>query len=283
MKAYKAAEAHHRNINAFLYSTLANTTNWERQFVSAYPDVADALADLHAHLSKFDTFVLPNGGKSNDTYLLEIARLAGVKVWMVNLGAVMGGYMSPLFPSGATSFVGPSQYVAHNPAVIRNAGGIPIKVCPPVMDSARILEAAQSCPSGNGKQGKVVHPPPQMGARVTAIENIVFYGKGFEYSDDVVASHPVTFVMVGQLRNYKSPGLFVPAMGVLQRRLTSLRTASRRGNRLEPRQQRHDVAHTVERILIGKGPLLGPRKTLAQEVNASVTFTGFLPVDVVPC
>lgn len=96
MEAFETA-AQHSDKCMFMYSILANAANWEKEFVSAHPDMATELADLHAHLANFDTLVFSNGGKDNNAFILETARLAGVKTRMVNLGPLTGGYVSPLF------------------------------------------------------------------------------------------------------------------------------------------------------------------------------------------
>lgn len=77
------------------------------------PAIARAFSELYNHLMAFDTMVMSNGGRDVDGYLLHVARLAGVRNRVVNLGTLAGGYVSPLFDA-ATAFVGPSHYVAHS-------------------------------------------------------------------------------------------------------------------------------------------------------------------------
>ena len=220
-------------MQTILYSALEDAATW-RDVVFEYPNIARALGDLYRHLATFDAFVMSNGGKDADAYLLHVARLAGVSIRMVNLGASAGGYMSPFY-TGATNLVGPSHYVAHNPAVNQNAGDLPVKVCHPVMDAARVLRAARLCyPAGNADHEELRH---------------------------------AKFIMVGQLAAYKSPGMFVRAMAVLERRRV---TWGEQGWR-------------TEGVVAGEGPLLPNMETLALQLNASVRFTGLLPVDAVPC
>lgn len=260
-KTIAAAEQDSGDIYAFLYSLLVNATKWE-DIVSARPDIAEALRDLHAYLTGFDTIVMSNGGKDKDAYLLQVARLAGVKTRMVNLGVVAGGYMSPRFPSGATSFIAPSHYVAHNQAVIRNAGGLSVKVCHPVMDAARVLEAASSCLADEQQQvGQL--PPIQRGSPREPRSFLE------DHAGDIDSHPSATFVMVSQVANYKTPGMFVRAMGVVERR--------RSGGRNRGRRRR------IDGVMVGEGPLRGHMETLAQKINASITFTGFLAIEAVPC
>ena len=225
--------------------------------------MALALYDLYHHLNGFDTLVMSNGGIDNDAYLLHLARVAGVETRMVNLGAIAGGYMSPLF-TGATSLIGPSHYVAHSWAVTRNTGGLPVKVCHPVMDAARVLISAASCGGVDG--GSHLNPGPPRG--ITDALGFPRAETGSSAgSDDLL--QPATFVMVAQLATCKTPGMFVRAMAVLQRR----RRAG--GNKQGGRRTRGVVA--------GKGRLLDHMETLARDLNASVTFKGFISVDDVPC
>lgn len=168
-----------------LYSALVHAVDWI-EVVSEHPDIARALDGLYRHLSTFDVFVMSNGAKEADAYLLHVARLAGVNNRVVNLGALAGGYMSALY-AGATALVGPSHYVAYNQVVSQNARGLPVKVCYPVMDAARVLEAARSCfPAGRG---------------------------------DHMDLRPTKFLMVGRMATTKAPGLFVRTMAILDRRV----------------------------------------------------------------
>lgn len=228
--------------------------------MSARPDIAGALKDLHSYLTKFDTIVMSNGGKDKDAYLLHVARLAGVKIRMINLGAITGGYMSPRFPSGATSFIAPSHYVAHNQDVIRNAGGCSVKVCHPVMDAARVLEAADSCLTNEQQVGQ---PPPVQGELPRETHSFLK-----EYAGDDDDRPSATFVMVSRAANTKTPGMFVRAMGVVERRRLGSRERGRR---------------RIDGVMVGEGPLRGHMETLAQKVNANITFTGFLAIEAVPC
>ncbi|CAM9964563.1 unnamed protein product, partial [Ectocarpus sp. 12 AP-2014] len=252
-EVWSSVQAQGVTIFAFLYSALVGAPTWN-DVVSVHPGVALALSDLYHHLVKFDVLVMSNGGKDTDAYVLQIARLAGVRTRMVNLGAIAGGYMSPLF-SGATSIVGPSHYVAHNPTVIRNAGGLPIKVCHPVMDAARVLEAARSCHATR------VPMPGQPETRP---------GTGEGGADDALAGAlpPARFIMVGRVSSEKTPGVFVRSIAVLQRRWMA-------GGRQETRQ--------IEGVMVGKGPILRQMKKLALDLRAGVRFTGALSIDKVPC
>ncbi|CBJ29248.1 Glycosyltransferase, family GT4 [Ectocarpus siliculosus] len=252
-EVWNSVQAQGVTIFAFLYSALVGAPTWN-DVVSVHPGVALALSDLYHHLVKFDVLVMSNGGKDTDAYVLQIARLAGVRTRMVNLGAIAGGYMSPLF-SGATTLVGPSHYVAHNPTVIRNAGGLPIKVCHPVMDAARVLEAARSCHATR------VQMPDQPETRP---------GTGEGGADDALAGAlpPARFIMVGQVSSEKTPGVFVRSIAVLQRRWVA-------GGRQGMRQ--------VEGVMVGKGPILRQMEKLALDLRTGVRFTGALSIDKVPC
>ena len=242
----------------FLYSILLNATTWE-DVVSDYPDVARSLGKLYHHLTLFDALVMSNGGLDNDAYLLHLARLAGVKTRMVNLGAIAGGYMSPWF-SAATSLVGPSHYVAHNPAVTVNAGGLPVKVCHPVMDAARVLKAARSCGSNGGGLNPIMGP--------TRGTNSAFWFPQATQAGSGDSLQPARFIMVGNLATCKTPGMFVRAMAALQRRRWANGTQGRR---------------ITQGVIVGSGPLRGHMETLARDLNATISFKGFLSVDDVPC
>ena len=245
-------------MSLFLHSVFSNATAWE-DVASDYPNVAQALGDLYRHLNGFDALVISNGGKDTDAYLLHLARMAGVKTRMVNLGAIAGGYMSPLF-SGATSLIGPSHYVAHNRAVTRNAGGLPIKVCHPVMDAARVLKAAESCGSVVGGSN-LSAGPPRGKTDALGFPHVEMERSG---SDDI---QPATFVMVGRLATCKTPGMFIRAIAILQRRRANGKKQGRR----------------TQGIVAGSGPLRDHMETLARDLNANVRFKGFVSVDDVPC
>lgn len=235
LQAWDLAHEQGVNIGAFLFAVLADAATWNA-VVSEHPYVARAFSDLYDHLAKFDVVVMSNGVKDVDACLLHVARLAGVSIRVVNLGAVAGGYTPPLF-SGATTIVAPSHYVAQNPMVSRNSRGLPVKVCHPVMDAARILKAARSClPESRNNTG---------------------YGE----------LRPTRFVMVGRVSTEKTPGLFVRALAVLQRRLEGAGTSERK----------------LEGVMVGDGPLLEHMTALAQDLHAHIRFTGVLPVDEVPC
>lgn len=248
---------------ALIYSVLVDATTWN-DVISAHPEVARALEDLYLHLVTFDVLVMSNGGRDADAYLLQVARLARVDVRVVNLGALAGGYMSPLF-SGATALIGPSHYVAHKPAVLRNAGGLPIKVCHPVMDAARVLDAARSCcpssvwmPDGTGRVGNISCESPK---------GHLVNGEGGTGAAGHGELRPARFIMVGRVSPEKTPSVFVRAMAVLQRRWMG-GAGRERG---------------AEGVVVGKGSLLKHMETLARDLNASVRFSGFLSVDIVPC
>ena len=259
LQTWEAAVRKHGTMSSFLHAVFSKATTWE-DVVSDYPDVAQALGDLYRHLIGFDALVMSNGGKDTDAYLLHLARVAGVQTRMVNLGAITGGYMSLLF-SGATSLIGPSQYVAHNPAVATNAGGLPVKVCHPVMDAARVLKAAESCRKIEG--GSNINMGPQRSnTDELGISRVELEGSG---SDDI---QPATFIMVGRVATYKTPGMFVRAMAVLQRRRRA--DGKKRGRR-------------TQGVVVGRGPLQDHMETLTRDLNASVRFTGFLSIDNVPC
>lgn len=248
---------------AATYSVVSTATTWE-DVITARPDIARALSDLYQYLATFDVLVMSNGGKDTDAYVLHVARLAGVSTRMVNLGAITGGYMSARF-TGATTLIAPSHYVALNPTVVKKAGVLSVKVCHPVMDAARILSSAQACHTS----GEAV---PAAGEHSSKDGRGPYGGseEGVRAVDDVgdVGLPPARFVMVGQLAACKTPGIFVRAMAVLQRRGIG---EGDRGMR------------RTEGVLIGKGPLLEYMKGLGRDLNANVRFTGLLSVDKVPC
>lgn len=281
-QVWQMAERNGVTMSVYIYSALVDATTWQ-DVTFAHPEVAEALEDLYRHLSTSDAFVMSNGGRDGDAYLLQVARLAGVGSRIVNLGALAGGYMSPLF-SGATSLIGPSQYVAHKPAVLRNAGDLPIKVCHPVMDAARALEAARSCcPSSEQQQMMMPDGPRRVmdgaipcGSRKEhAVDddgkgkNGVGVGGGAADHDGDGELLPARFIMVGRISPEKTPSVFVRAVAVLHRRWVAAGGGGR-GRR-------------VEGVVVGKGPLLEHMEGLARDLNASVRFAGFLSVDAVPC
>lgn len=169
------------SINGHLYSVVSRANDWI-ELEGRHPEVATSLGAVHAHLGNFDALVMSNGAKDEDAYLLHLARLAGVRARIVNLGALTGGYTSPLH-DGATGLVAPSQYVAHRSAVDRSDLGLPIKVCPPVIDVESISHAGSSCSGDLEKE-----------------------------------SQGVMFIMVSRLATAKTPGIFLRAIGTLRRR-----------------------------------------------------------------
>lgn len=248
---------------AATYSVVSVATTWE-DVTAARPDIARALGDLYLHLAKFDVMVMSNGGKDTDAHVLHVARLAGVSTRMVNLGAVTGGYMSPLY-TGATTLIAPSHYVALNPTVVRNAGTLNVKVCYPVIDAARVLNSTRGCHT----TGIVV---PGVGGYLNKDRWESYGGEEGDVADvaDVadIGQPPARFIMVGQLAACKTPGIFVRAMAILQRRKIG---------------QRGRGMRRTEGVIVEKGPLLEYMENLAQDLNANVRFTGVLPVDAVPC
>lgn len=257
------------SVQGHFYSVLKGAPTWE-DAISGCPYIAQALGDLLRHLAKFDVIVISNGAKDDAAFLLEIARLAGVGIRQVNLGSSVGGYMSPLY-SGATSLVGPSHYVAHSPAVNRNAGtagGLAVKVCHPVMDGARVLSTANACHSSSTTGTTMENRLGTAGWRPSGggVNNT---GSSREGDDEHVLP-AVRFITVAKLEAYKTPGMFVRAMGILQRRWAA-------GVEGEPRRRR------PEGVMVGKGSLMGHMEGLAGDVNANVRFAGFLSIDAVPC
>lgn len=247
-----------------LYSALAEAMTWA-DVISGHPDIAQELGDLYRHLSAFDVLVMSNGGEDTDAYLLQIARLAGVSTRVVNLGAMVGGYVSPLF-TGATKLIGPSHFVAHNPAVSRNAAGLSVKVCHPVMDAARVLNSARSCRSvrvqASDDPRKVVSQNVDTTGTVTEQRQAGVVGKD---ARDARNMAPATFIMVGRMAPEKTPGMFVRAMSILRRRQVA------------------EEGKQAEGVVVGNGPLLKHMEGLARDLNADVRFTGFLSFDDVPC
>lgn len=228
-----------------LYSALSSASSWE-EVTEDHPSMSRALAPLHDYLDALDAMIMSNGAKDKDGYLLELARLSGVKARVVNLGAITGGYVSPLF-GGATAFVAPSHFVASNPALSRHAAGLDVRVCHPVMDASRILVAVRSCPSTESQASA---------ASGLGVSNLSFGG--------IVGGRAHTsaiFTMVSRLSTCKTPGIFVRAMSVLRRRGMS----------------------QAQGRLIGTGPLLQPMEELASHLDAGVSFSGFMAMDDVPC
>lgn len=253
---WEAAERENTKISIFLYRILANAATWE-DAISASPDAARGLEDLYSHLKSCDSIVISNGGGDNDAYMLQVARLAGVINRVVNLGALTHGYMSPFF-SAATSLIAPSHYVAHNPAVIRNTGGLAIKVCHPVMDAIRVVEAARVC--------LVTEQSSQLPASPKNTEKeLKVAGQTSNGVDSSLSS--TTFISVGRFEGYKTPGMFVRSLSILRRRYL----------------ERGGQAQQVQGVMVGTGILLGNMKTFAHELNAGIRFTGFLSIDEVPC
>lgn len=316
---------------AYLYFVLLNAETWE-EVTRTHSGVALGLQDIYDCLKKFDALVMSNAGKDNDAYLLHLARLAGVVTRMVNIGAIAGGLLSPLY-TGATSFVGPSQYVAHNPSTIRNARGLPIKVCHPVMDAERVLEAGAACGTdatppqpqsvasqhqtrldGLSEKGNTLDeftPTPTLGrlgrflgGHASTRSNGDDDGNttSAATADDRDENLPTAvFITVGRFAVYKTPGMFVRAMGVLQRRFTSQLRVKReagKGRTHKSQQHHHEQRHqyhqherqglvpppsNIKGVMVGTGPLLDPMMTLARDLDVNIRFAGFLHVDTVPC
>lgn len=257
----------------YFYSVLEGAPTWD-DAISGRPYIAQALGDLRRHLAQFEVIVMSNGAKDDAAYLLQMARLAGVGIRQVNLGSIVGGYMSPLY-SGATSLVGPSHHVALSPAVNRNAGtagGLPVKVCHPVMDGARVLRTAGACHTTTG--GRMTGRPGQAGITHAwnSSEGDVNDASGSCDHDSEYLLPAVRFVMVAKMEAYKTPGMFVRAMAILQRRWA---TGGVEGISIRRRRP--------EGVMVGKGPLRGHMEDLARDLNASVQFKGFLSIDAVPC
>lgn len=247
------------NITTLLYSIFVDAASWTA-VISEHPNVAQALGDLYHHLTTFDVFVMSNGAMDADAYLLHIARLAGVTTRVVNLGAIAGGYMSPHF-SGASTFISPSHFVAYHPTIQRGARGLPVKICHPVMDAARVIKAARSCRS-SGRQ--TLEGSREARADACASSEIV---DGAIADADHGDFLPARFVMVGRVSTMKTPSVFIRAIATLQRRWERGRGGERQ----------------TEGVVVGKGHLLEPMEGLARDLNASIRFTGFLSVDAVPC
>lgn len=245
-------------VGNLLYSMLVGAATWSG-VTSALPDIARALGDLYRHLAKFDVLVISNGAKDADAYLLHVARLAGVGGRVVNLGALAGGYMSPFF-SGATALIGPSQFVAHNPAVHRHTGGLPVKVCHPVMDAARLLDAAQACHAAGVQT-------PDIRGRARELREYGAMNEGATCAACSSELPPARFILVGRVSSEKTPGMFLRAMAVLRKRWME-----------GPRRRRQP-----EGVTVGDGPLRNHMERLALDLDANVEFKGFLSVDAVPC
>ncbi|CAM9914492.1 unnamed protein product, partial [Scytosiphon promiscuus] len=264
IEMWNYAQQQGTTMSQLMYAALVDALTWE-DVTSGHPDVARSLLDLHRHLSVFDVLVMSNGGRDDDAYLLHVARLAGVSIRVVNLGATVGGYVSPFF-TGATALIGPSHFVAHNPAVSRNAAHLSVKVCHPVMDAARVLNSARSCRSIGGQP--TGDPPEPVSQNLNAVRHVTGEGRGGVFGrktrDDGGIPH-AKFVMVGRMAPEKTPGMFVRAMAVLQRRRVAV------------------GGGMAEAVVVGDGLLLGHMKGLARDLDAGVRFTGFLSVDDVPC
>ncbi|CAM9671988.1 unnamed protein product [Ectocarpus sp. 6 AP-2014] len=245
-------------VGNLLYSMLVDAATWSG-VTSVLPDIARALGDLYRHLTKFDVLVISNGAKDADAYLLHVARLAGVGGRVVNLGALAGGYMSPFF-SGATALIGPSQFVAHNPAVHRHTGGLPVKVCHPVMDAARLLSAAQACRTAGAQT-------PDARGQARELREYGAMNEGATYAACSSELPPARFILVGRVSSEKTPGMFLRAMAVLRKRWME-----------GPRRRSQP-----EGVVVGNGPLQNHMERLALDLDANVMFKGFLPVDAVPC
>ncbi|CAM9533255.1 unnamed protein product [Ectocarpus fasciculatus] len=262
IEMWDSAQRQGTTLVQLLHSALVGAETWE-DVTSTHPNAAQALLDVHRHLSAFDVLVMSNGGGDNDAFLLQAARLAGVSTRVVHLGAgAVSSHASPLF-GGATNLIGPSHYVAHGPTVSRNEQGLSVKVCHPVMDAAEILNAARSCRLTNAEPHEKVtgghpeHPERSFGEDEGGATGGV--------SDGGVSPSSSRFVMVGRVVPEKTPGMFVRAVAVLQRRLAE------------------GVGRIAEAVVVGNGTLLGPMRGLARDLNATVRFTGFVSADKVPC
>lgn len=299
-QTWEKARQENQGFPTLLYTIFSAAEQWS-DITETRPDIARAFTKVYSHLGGFDTVVISNGGKDIDGYLLHLARLAGVRNRVVNLGSIAGGYLSARFDA-ATAFVGPSHYVAHNPATNRHARGLPIKTCHPVMDAARILRAARSCPtppsgSDDGIEGttnrrtsasnssdwdgtSTVSSRDTEASRSRQDGSLSAAGDGFTVTDNAFSDQVGTlegersdnqggrFVMVSRVSQEKTPGVFVRAMGALQRR-QQLRQGARQAR--------------AEGVYVGTGRLLEPMKQLARDIGADIRFAGLLGVDIVPC
>lgn len=245
--------------SSYFYFALVSATDWG-DVTSSHPAAGEALKSVYEQLLGADAIVMSNGAKDDDAYILQLARLAGVSARVVNLGAITAGYMSRRF-KGATALVAPSHYVAHNPAVIHNSPGLPVKVCHPVMDASRVIAGARSCASPPA--GIEPGVPTVSLLNDTGEENAAACAWG-----DGMCGHGLTakFIMIGRLSPYKAPGMFVRAMSLLRKRTSGI-----------------VPDEALEAVLVGTGPLRRHLEQLVLESDALVRFTGLLAVDKVPC
>jgi hypothetical protein len=174
----------------------------------------DAFAELYALLRgggggggelqrrRVDAIVLSNSAGVSDNYIFDIARLAGVPVRLLDLGAKL----IPNVGINATGFIAPSHYVKHHESVA--AVPMPAYVVSPAVDFVRFNRSAVSpCFA-------------EVLAESRAAETVE------EAKAEAMLAGPEDGPIVaylGRLATEKSPGMFLRAVLLLQKANPSVR------------------------------------------------------------
>ena len=149
-----------------------------------------------------DAIVLSNSAGTSDNYILDVARLAGVRVRLLDLGAKL----IPNAGIDATGFVAPSHYVKQHKSVTAFPT-VPVHVVSPAVDFGRFNSSAVApCYEGNVRLGESVHEK----------------GNGDDSDDEGDGDGPV-IAYLGRLATEKSPGMFLRAALLLQKANPSVR------------------------------------------------------------
>ncbi|CAN0125517.1 unnamed protein product, partial [Discosporangium mesarthrocarpum] len=267
IEAREQAAVRGMGLRVHLHAVLRDAETWD-QAAAANPGLflaPQGLGDLTTFLSTSasDALVMSNGARDGDAYLLELARLAGVRVRVLNLGALAGGYMSRLY-SGATAFIAPSQYVAQSSGVSKHREGRLVEVCLPVIDTSRILSAAVACPVLGKRGGGGVVASQGWSKFTRGAED-----RGGEGGEDgrSKSNKEITFVFIGRMSPEKSPGMFLRAMGLLTAEFGPVGGQNKK----------------VRGILVGDGVMRGKMEGLARDLGANVSFVGPVAPRAVPC
>eukprot|EP00936_MAST-01D_sp_MAST-1D-sp1_P001060 g1060.t1 len=232
-------------------------------FDALQPALADAFGPLYRFLSGppgADVVVLSNSAGESDNYIFDIARIAGVHVRALDLGAKL----IPNAGIDATAFIAPSHYVKQHPRV-RSAAAkvsvvpnrvqtIPTYVVSPAVDFERFNRTNAVPTSTTDKHvcsGLRSTLQQRSGAQVVAY--------------------------IGRLATEKSPGMFLRA-GL------HLRTVRRAIETAGTTQAGVDIDATgVEIIVVGDGPLMAPLQTASMRAGGGVHFLGPVSHETVVC
>eukprot|EP00937_MAST-01D_sp_MAST-1D-sp2_P000919 g919.t1 len=156
-------------------------------------ELRDAFGPLFRFLRGADIVVLSNSAGESDNYIFDIARLAGVRARVLDLGAKL----IPNAGINATAFLAPSHYARQHESVrgAAAAGGHTTYIVSPAVDFARFNASAAT----DTCRGSRLRPVPRAGRRAATTVYSVAY--------------------IGRLATEKSPGMFLRAALLLRERL----------------------------------------------------------------